>query len=240
MSHPRALASRLFWSLGWRLVGPFVTHTFFSALVLRTANFTTVRWLGKPILQNTLDLWTIQETIAELRPALIVETGTNQGGSSYFYAQLFDLMGTDGRVVTIDIAKQHDLSHPRITYLIGDSTSAPVVEQVRGLASACGGPVLVILDSDHSEAHVARELDLYTPLVTPGSWVLVQDGSIDTLGYFRGSRPGPLPAIHAFLARHPEFTIDRVRCDRFLVSHHPDGWLRRASGSPSSAAPAPW
>ena len=68
-----ALVSRLFWTLGWDLVGPFITRTFFSALVLRTANFTTVRWLGKPILQNTLDLWTIQETIFDLKPALIIE-----------------------------------------------------------------------------------------------------------------------------------------------------------------------
>ena len=91
--------------------------------MLKTNNFTGVRWLGHPILQNTLDLWTIQETIADLKPALIVETGTNRGGSSLFYAHLFDLMGTGGRIVTIDIARQHDLQHPRITYLIGDSTS---------------------------------------------------------------------------------------------------------------------
>ena len=225
----RALVSRLFWTLGWRLIGGFVTGTFFSALVLRTANFTTVRWLGKPILQNTLDLWTVQETIFDVKPGLIIETGTNRGGSSYFYAQLFDLMGTTGRIVTIDVAQQHDLTHPRITYLIGDSTSAPIVNQVREMASSCGGPVFVILDSDHSEQHVARELSVYAPLVTPASYVLVQDGSIDTLGYFRGSRPGPLPAIRRFVAQHPEFTIDRAKCDRFLITHHPDGWLRRAT-----------
>ncbi|HEY6211845.1 MAG TPA: CmcI family methyltransferase [Vicinamibacterales bacterium] len=223
----REQVSRRFWTLGWPVIGPFVTRTFFSALVLRTENFTTVRWLGKPILQNTLDLWTIQETIFDLKPALIVETGTNRGGSSYFYAQLFDLMGTGGRIVTIDIARQHDLSHPRITYLIGDSTSPPIVEGVGELARSCGGPILVILDSDHSEAHVARELEAYAGLVTPGSYVLVQDGSIDTLGYFKSSRPGPLPAIDAFLARHPEFAIDRAKCDRFLITHHPNGWLRR-------------
>src|SRR5205807_885876 len=124
--------------IGWNIVGPFVTGTFFSALVLRTANFTTVRWLGKPILQNTLDLWTIQETIFDMKPALIVETGTNRGGSSYFYAQLFDLMATNGRIVTIDIVGQHDLAHPRITYLIGDSTSTPIVDKVRAMASSCG------------------------------------------------------------------------------------------------------
>jgi cephalosporin hydroxylase len=223
----RALLSRLFWSVGWALAGPFVTRTFYSALVLKTDNFTTVRWLGKPLLQNTLDLWTIQETIFDLKPSLIIETGTNRGGSSYFYAQLFDLMATNGRIVTIDVEKLHDLSHPRITYLLGDSASPAIVDQVRALAATCQGPIFVILDSDHSETHVARELDAYAPLVTVGSYVLVQDGSIDTMGYFKGSRPGPLPAIHAFLARQPRFSIDREKSDRFLVTHHPDGWLKR-------------
>jgi cephalosporin hydroxylase len=227
VSATRAFLSRLFWSVGWRAAGPWVGRTFYSALVLKTNNFTTVRWLGKPLLQNTLDLWTIQETICDLNPALIIETGTNRGGSSYFYAQLFDLMATNGRIVTIDVEKLHDLTHPRITYLIGDSASTAIVDQIRAMAASCGGPVFVILDSDHAEAHVSRELEAYSPLVTVGSYVLVQDGSIDTMGYFRTSRPGPLPAIHTFLSRHPEFSIDRAKCDRFLVTHHPDGWLRR-------------
>ena len=89
MNRLRAAISRAFWGIGWKLIGPFVTKTFFSALVLKSANFTTVHWLGKPILQNTLDLWTIQETIFDLKPRLIIETGTNRGGSSFFFGQLF-------------------------------------------------------------------------------------------------------------------------------------------------------
>jgi cephalosporin hydroxylase len=50
---------------------------------------------------------------------------------------------------------------------------------------------------------------------------------IDTLPKFRKGRPGPLAALHAFLADHPEFEIDRDRCRRFPITHHPDGWLRR-------------
>ena len=52
-----------------------------------------------------LDLWTIQETISEVRPALLIETGTHRGGSALFYAQLMDLLGT-GRVLTIDIVNK--------------------------------------------------------------------------------------------------------------------------------------
>jgi cephalosporin hydroxylase len=199
---------------------------FFQELIVKTNNFASVSWLGHPIWQNILDLWTIQETIAQVRPALLIECGTFRGGSALFYAHLFDLMQS-GQVVTVDVQRGHNLAHPRITWLIGSSTSVEILEIVRGRAAACGGPVMVILDSDHSAAHVRRELECYAPLVTPGSYVLVQDGVIDTLPIFRSSRPGPLPAIEDFLRSTDAFELDAERCERFWITHHPRGWLRR-------------
>jgi cephalosporin hydroxylase len=178
--------------------------------------------------QNVLDLWTIQEVVAELRPALLIETGTHRGGSALFYASLFDLLG-HGRVITVDVERLHALEHPRIEFLLGDSASDAVAARIAAAATAADGPVMVILDSDHSQAHVAAELERYAPLVTPGSYVLVQDGTVDTLTIFQHGRPGPLPAIDDFLTRHPEFVPDSARSSRFLVTHHPRGWLRRVS-----------
>ena len=209
-----------------RLVAPVAHRVFFRELVRRTDNFNDIAWLGNPIWQNVLDLWTIQETIADIKPHLLIETGTNRGGSSMFYAHLFDLLGR-GDIITIDIKKLHELSHPRITCLVGSSTGDEIAAAVRARAAACRGPVLVILDSDHAEDHVREELDIYAPLVTPGSYCLVQDGVIDTLTIFRRDRPGPLPAIERFLETHPEFEVDLVRCERFLITHHPRGWLQR-------------
>jgi len=203
-----------------------VREFFFTNLINQTNNFSNLKWLGKPIWQNVLDLWTIQETIHQVGPELLIESGTNRGGSAYFYAQLFDLLGK-GRVVTIDVEKLHDLSHPRVTFLIGSSTSDFMLERVRREVATVAGQVMVILDSDHSQAHVRKELELYAPLVTPGSYCLVQDGVIDTLDQFKGGRPGPLFAIEDFLRTHAEFVVDHERCDRFLISHHPRGWLRR-------------
>jgi cephalosporin hydroxylase len=86
---------------------------------------------------------------------------------------------------------------------------------------------MVILDSSHAQAHVRNELHCYAPLVTPGSYCLVQDGVIDTLRMFRAARPGPLPAIEEFLKTTNDFEIDEERSKRFLISHHPKGWLKR-------------
>ncbi len=194
--------------------------------VRHTDNYSHLTWMGVPVWQNIADLWVIQEVISQLRPALIVETGTNRGGSSLFYAHLMDLLG-EGRIVTVDVEKLHHLQHPRVTCLHGNSTAPEILQQVRAIAADITGQVLVILDSDHSASHVMGELREYQALVPPGGYVLVQDGIIDTLPRFTHARPGPLPAIEQFLAEHPNFQIDEDLCQKFPISHHPRGWLKR-------------
>ncbi len=205
---------------------PLVHRQYLDDLVVKSDNFGDVRWLGYPVWQNVLDLWSLQEAIAEIRPRLLLETGTNRGGSALFYAHLFDLLG-DGRVITVDVEPLHDLSHPRVEFLIGSAVEERVVTTMREAAHSADGPVMVVLDSDHSETHVAAELRAYADLVTPGSLLLVQDGVIDVLPRFAHARPGPLPAIEKFLASRSDFEVDTRWDHRFLVTHHPSGWLRR-------------
>jgi cephalosporin hydroxylase len=205
-----------------------VNWLFWNHLNFHTKQFSEIRWMGRRIWQNPLDLCTIEQTIFELQPGLLIECGTHRGGAAEHYAYLFDVMGK-GQIVTIDIVKMHDLSHPRINFLIGSTISDDIVERVRAIASAAKGPIMAILDSDHSEKHVLAELELYAPLVTPNSFILVEDGVIDTHILFRHHRPGPLPAIRKFLRSHPEFEVDSEKCNRFLVTHHPMGWLKRRS-----------
>src|SRR5947209_2964909 len=154
--------TRLARSVYRRFLQPRVETWFFGDLIEKTENFGHVTWLGRPVWQNVFDLWVMQETIAEIKPALLIETGTNRGGSALFFAHLFDLMG-HGNVVTIDVEKVHDLSHPRITFLLGSSISAQVVGNVQALARAATGPVMVTLDSDHRAPHVRAELHAYAP-----------------------------------------------------------------------------
>lgn len=186
--------------------------------------WTEATWLGAQALKNPLDLWVYQEIMFESRPELVVETGTYRGGSACFLASICDLLG-GGEVVSIDIEPVRDdyPAHPRITYLGGRSSTDPaVVAEVRGRAE--GKRTLVILDSDHSQAHVADELDEYAPLVPVGGYVIVEDSNIGQIR--KDLLPGPLEAIEAFLARTDEFEIDRTR-EKFLITHNPGGYLRR-------------
>src|SRR3954447_4686990 len=119
----------------------------------RTWDNTT--WLGVKVLKCPLDAWIYQEILWETRPELIVECGTRFGGSAYYLATLCDLIGR-GEVLTIDIDTAYDArpAHPRLMYLAGSSVDETIVAQVR--ARAQGRSVMVILDSDHAQAHVSR------------------------------------------------------------------------------------
>jgi cephalosporin hydroxylase len=219
-------------------VQSMANHIFFLQLMEKTNNFTNTRWLGREIRQNVLDLWVIQETISDLRPELLIETGTHEGGSALFYANLFDLLGY-GQVITVDVEKNHDFTHPRIEFLTGSSVDPKVTRRIEDAVSSASGHVMVILDSDHHEAHVRAELEAYAPLITPSSYLLVQDGIIDTMPILRKRHePGPLPAIRDFLKRHSEFEVDFEKCRKFLVTHHPEGWLKKKETGAAARSPA--
>jgi cephalosporin hydroxylase len=186
--------------------------------------WTKARWLGVQALKNPLDLWIYQELVADTRPELIVETGTWRGGSALYLASICDLLGA-GEIVSIDVEplREDYPQHPRITYLGGRSSTDPDV--VAEVAQRAGGrPVLVILDSDHSQRHVEAELDAYAPLVPVGCYVVVEDSNIGQIR--KDLMPGPLQAVETFLAKTDEFEIDRER-EKFLLTFNPNGFLRR-------------
>jgi cephalosporin hydroxylase len=199
-----------------------------QAIIRTTENAHTVNWLGKQIWQQPLDAWLIQEMVSRLQPDLIVETGTYLGGSAYFFATLCDMLG-HGEVMSIDIAAKATVPHPRVTYIGLSSTAPEAVEAVaKRIAEIGAEQVLIVLDSDHSPQHVLAELEAYTPFVSVGGYVHVQDGAIDELPVF-GKEAGPAAAAKAFLARHPEFVRDVGVERRFVMTAHPYGWLRRVS-----------
>jgi cephalosporin hydroxylase len=88
-----------------------------------------------------------------------------------------------GRVIGVDIEiRKHNRAaieaHPLsqlITMFEGSSIDPGIVQQVKSQIEP-GATVMLILDSNHSRSHVAAELDAYASLVTPGSYILVQDG----------------------------------------------------------------
>jgi cephalosporin hydroxylase len=191
--------------------------------------FFSNRWMGVPTLQHPFDAWVTQEIICEVRPDLIIECGSYRGGSAIMWAMLLEQLG-NGRVLTIDIdahldrAKQEPIFGRRVDTLSGSTIAPDILEQVH--AHAAGKRTLVILDSDHSQAHVAAEIDAYAPFVSPGSYLIVQDGIVNGHPVEPDYGPGPFEAVTEFLAHDDRFEVDAAR-ERMLFTFNPNGFLRR-------------
>lgn len=223
------ILSRLWLKVGWNEKYPY-----------------TFSWLGRPIIQIPEDVIRVQEVIYRLRPDVIIETGVAHGGSLVFYAGLCKVLGK-GRVIGVDIEirphnrraiEAHDL-FPFITLIEGDS-AAP--ETVAAVASAVrpGDVVLVLLDSGHTKRHVLAELEAYHRLVSPGSYLVAADGSMQDLadvprGHAEWRWDNPAAAAAEFLERHPEFVLETPSWpfneSRLTenITHWSGGWLRRKS-----------
>ena len=195
---------------------------------------TSTKWMGVPVQKCPLDLWVYQEIINEVRPGLIIETGTAYGGSALFMAHVCDLIG-HGYVTSIDIAKDESRpKHPRIRYWDGSSIDPRIVHaammNVEETSETGNPPVLVILDSDHSRDYVLKEMEVYAPLVSVGSYLIVEDTNVHGHPVCPDHGPGPFEAVAEFLKTHPEFEIDHSR-EKFLMTQNPSGYLRRKHGS---------
>lgn len=182
----------------------------------------SVFWRGHMALKCPLDLWQYQEIIHEVKPDLVVELGTYMGGTALFLADILEIAGK-GRVVSIDIEAQPDRpAHPRLAYVLGSSVDRDLARTIVSGSRR----VLVLADSDHSEAHVLKELDLWSVYVTLGSYLIVEDTNLNGHPVVPDAGPGPWEAVKRFLAGNPLFEADVYR-ERFGVTFNPSGYLRR-------------
>ena len=201
-----------------------------------TYNFT---WLGRPIIQFPQDLAAMQEIIWVTKPDLIIETGIAHGGSLIFHASMLQLLGNHGRVLGVDIdIRNHNRveieAHPmfeRIEMIQGSSIDDSIADQVWAIANDAKR-VMVVLDSNHTHAHVERELELYAPLVTKDCYLMVCDtliqdmpaGSFPDRPWDKGDNPAT--AVEAFLSETDRFEVDAAIDAKLQISVAPGGYLK--------------
>ena len=197
------------------------------------------KWLGRPIIQYPQDIIALQEIIWKIKPDLIIETGIAHGGSIIFYASILEMIGK-GRVIGIDIdIKRHNKKeiekhflYKRIQMIDGSSINKKVVKKVQEFTKN-KQRVMVFLDSNHTYKHVLKELELYSPMVTRGSYLVVFDTIIDDLpNSLFTSRPwgqgnNPKEAVHEYLNNNSKFKIDKAIENKLAITAGPDGYVRR-------------
>jgi len=180
------------------------------------------KWLGIQALKNPMDCWIYQEIIYKVKPNIIIECGTAAGGGTLFLANMCDLIGK-GKVISIDILesdtsrhyKEGDRpQHKRITYLTGSSIDPEIVSKVKSIIKP-NDVVLVNLDSCHKYNHVLKELEIYSRIVTKGSYIIVEDTNL------RGSSK----AVNVFLSGNKKnFKIDKSK-EKYLLTFNKNGFL---------------
>lgn len=198
-------------------------------------------WLGRPIIKYPNDIVATQEIIWNVKPDLIIETGVAHGGSLILSASMLELLGGDRRVIGIDIdIRAHNRkeieAHPmykRIDLVEGSSVAPDIVAQIREL-SAGRKNVMVFLDSLHTHAHVAAELDIYASMVSVGSYLVLPDTFIEYFpkGYYAQNRPwdvgnNPMTALREFMKKNDNFEIDQELNGKLMITEAFDGYLRR-------------
>lgn len=190
----------------------------------------TQQHAGLNMWKSAADLDRYRHIIEGDRPEVVVECGTRWGGTAAWIADSF---GVD--VVTVDIAEPsfEAQSWPRVTFVLGSSTTSGSIERVTALVG--GRRCVVILDSDHHGPHVEAEIRAYAPLVTPGCHLVVEDGLADLVNSKHARRfgrqipavGGPLTAIMRTLVGVDGWERDLEVEALSRVSHSPGGWWRR-------------
>jgi cephalosporin hydroxylase len=186
---------------------------------------------GIQLIKNPCDLWMMQQIIYEVRPDYIIETGTWYGGSSLYWAHTLHGLGLENsRVLTVDLqdltkeASDHPLWKKYVQFFETSSTDPQLVRRIAEIVK--GKTVLVTLDSDHAMNHVLQELRLYAPLVSPGSYLVVEDTHMDGLTY--PGYAGPSAAVNRFLQEGGDQLFERdLTREAMVMTFNPGGWLRR-------------
>jgi len=204
----------------------------FNQLYLASRITRKTYWFGIPTLQAPTDMWAMQEIITELKPDYIVESGAYLGGSALFFATVLEHVNPEGKVITIDLsdfrrwgydASEFPVFRKRVEFMRGDSVSPAVIGKIRQEVT---GRVMVFLDSNHRKEHVLKELELYGPLVSVGSYLILHDTNRGPHLFL--NRFGPFGAVQEFLFKHTNFELDHTR-EKFLLTYSPSGYLKRIS-----------
>ena len=198
-------------------------------------------WLGRPIIQYPQDIIALQEIIWRVKPDLIIETGIAHGGSLIFSASMLELIG-HGEVLGIDVdIREHNRieikKHPmykKISMIEGSSISDKVAKKVYKFSRG-KKRILLVLDSNHTHEHVLKEMELYSPLVTKGSYMIVLDTVIEDISdpsnTSSNKRPwgkgnNPKTAVKKFLKGNNRFVNDTEIENKLMITVAPCGYLK--------------
>lgn len=212
----------------------------FTRQLVRTDYVRNFTWMGIPVLQYPQDMMVMQELIYKICPDFLIELGIGYGGMLAFYDAV---MPIQAQKIGVDIAILAEIREMGNTYFIEQSSiNVLTLYQIEKILNdwitfySASPRVMVCLDSLHTHEHVLKELEMYTPLVSVGSYAVVFDTAIEYYGHLdkNQDRPwgrgnNPATAVVEFLKTEmgKNFEVDREIEQRALITSAPGGFLRR-------------
>ncbi len=199
----------------------------FISAYYRSRAWRDTTWLGVKTYEAPTDLLAYQDLLAEVRPDVVIETGTRDGGRALFLATLCDVLG-HGRVISVDNREVEGRpEHPRISYVQGRAHDDEVVAEVRSMVAE-GERGLVVLGTRGARRRMHREFEVYAPFVPVGSYVVVEYTVLNGYPVDASFGPGPFEAVRRILNTRGDFVADTSR-ERHGLTFNLGGFLRRIS-----------
>jgi cephalosporin hydroxylase len=186
------------------------------------------KYRGIQMIKNPFDMIIYEELMFEIRPSIIIEIGTSQGGFSLWLADRMKMISQKGRIITMDlndIGKKNleKFDHKNIIPFVGDCNSPEIIRSVCNLITK-DDIVMIIEDSSHTFENTKKTLENYKDLVSVGSYFVIEDGICDLLDL--GISPGPMKAVESWILENTDYEIDRSK-EKYILTYNPKGYLRR-------------
>jgi cephalosporin hydroxylase len=206
----------------------------------RAEQHTQDSYMGVPLSKFPEDLRVYEHLLWLDAPDTVIELGTQFGGSALWFRDRLTSLLAYGRitetprVITVDL----DLT-PASEALasLDNSTGLTLIEGpledlaiVNHVAQLIGERCLVVEDSAHTYETTAAALRHYAPFVSPGGFMVIEDGCVDddALRLDATWPRGVRPAIDDWLrTTQGQAFVARRDLELYGVSCHPSGFLQR-------------
>lgn len=203
--------------------------TVFTAEFLQGYQSGVMKYRYKGILCNKspLDMAIYLHLLWKVRPSTVIEIGYKQGGSAVWFADVTQVMGIGSRIVGVDLIVPDTVINDRITLLQGNAESLELC-LTDDFLTTLPRPWLVIEDSAHTYSGCLAALKFFGARLSPGEYLVIEDGILNDLGLSDKYQGGPNRAIECYMKENPgQFSVDRECCDMFgrNATYNPNGYL---------------
>jgi cephalosporin hydroxylase len=203
----------------------------------------TESYAGLRLVKFPEDLRVYEHILWGSTPEVVIELGTQSGGSALWFRDRLRMLASYGRIRGLQvIAVDIDMSATKdnlaavdagyadtIVLVEGDVQDPAIAAHVAALIKP-GTSVLIVEDSAHTYETTTAALTGYSDLVQRGGWFVVEDGGVDieAVRLDPAWPRGVIPAIHDWLQTPAgrRFTMRRDM-ELYGLTSNPEGFLQR-------------